>query len=110
MNKWAVISMMGVYTFIIVYGIHHYEAKIKDFKESISDYQRALNLAKHHSNAEHYTHIQLHNHKLQDQVRELDKDNEALQSQLKALKSQLAGDERTLQYESYIYKSNTWNT
>lgn len=45
-NEAFVIVIMGFYTLAIVYGIHHYEAKIKDLKESIGDYQRALNIAR----------------------------------------------------------------
>jgi hypothetical protein len=82
---------IGIYTFIIVLTVHRYEAAIKQYKESIEDYKRALNLAKHHSNAEHYTYLQLENKKLKGDI-----------AQLKAGNSEI-------QYESSIYKSNTWN-
>lgn len=109
MNKWGVISIMGIYTLVIVYGIHYYEAKLKDLNGAISDYKRALEISKHHSNAHHYTQLQLDNKELRNQIVGIDKDNQALQVQLKALKSQLAGNERTLQYESYMYKNNSWD-
>ncbi len=40
----------------------------------------------------------------------LDDDNNVLKVQINALKAQLAGDTKEIQYESSIYKSNTWDT
>lgn len=86
----------GFLTLVIVGGIHYYEDKLKDYKLSISDYKRALNLSRSYSNADHYTQLQL--------------DNSALQKQVRVLKAQLAGDSQGIQYESSIYKSNTWES
>ena len=99
----ALITYIAFLTLFIVYGIHHYEDKLKDAKGSISDYRRALSLAKSTSNAEHYTHLQLENKRLIQEVElyksayesehnaihyELE-NNEALQNQVKILKEQL---------------------
>jgi len=94
-------------TFVIVYGIHHYEAKIKDYKESISDYTRALNIAKHHSNAQHYTWLQLENQKLNSE-------NEALQVKIKGSQEELGwyrnkAKPDDIQYESSAYKAPVWD-
>jgi hypothetical protein len=94
------IGYMAFLTFVIVAGIHSYEAKLKECRNSISDYKRALNLARTHSNADHYTWLQLEN-------ANLNKDNEALQMQIKMLKTQMAGD---FQYESHVYKNKTWES
>ena len=101
--------VMGIYTFIIVYGIHHYEAKIKDLQAAISDYQRALNIARNKPSDGHYTYLQLENNRQKDQIRTLDLDNELLKKQNKELKAQLAGDQQ-IQYEFSTYKSNTWES
>jgi hypothetical protein len=113
-NKLVVLFTMLPYTAFILWGIHHYEAKIKSYKESIGDYKRALNLAKHHSNAEHYTHLQLTNQSLSKTVRELDTANYLLQQEVKALKGKVvefqAGESQGMQYESSIYKNNQWES
>ena len=113
MNKWYLVSIVGIYTFSIVFTIHKYEAAIKQYKDSINDYKRALSMAKHpSSNAEHYRSIcayrlQIENKKLKeteaywsnmyhqvikqaaDNRRELDEVNESLILQLKSLKKEL---------------------
>lgn len=82
---------VGIYTFIIVFTIHRYEALCKEYKESIEDYKRALNLSRTYSNAEHYTQLQLQNKELIKQIQEL-----------------WAGSEK-IQYEHNTYKSNISN-
>ena len=97
-----IVSIMTIYSLIIVIGIHRYEARIKDYKGSISDYKRALSLSKHHSNATHYTQIQLENHDLRNVVRDLDEANKLLQKQIRQLKVSLV--EPRFQYESDMWK------
>jgi multidrug resistance efflux pump len=101
------IALLLVYTafltFVIVYGIHHYEAKIKDHKASIDDYRRALSLSKHHSNTEHYTQLQLDNASMRKSLSDLDTANYLLQEQVRQLKVSLA-ESRPLQYESSRYE------
>jgi len=75
---------------------------MKDIKESIGDYKRALSLSKHHSNATHYTHIQLENADLRNVVRDLDEANKLLQEQIRQLKVSLV--ESPVQYESDMWK------
>ena len=105
--------IMGIYSLGIIYCIHHYEAKVKSYKDSIEDYKRALNIAKHNSNAEHYTYLQIENHKLKKDMQYLSDANDHLQAQNKTLKTHnqelmnLAGDESKIQYEYSTYKSNT---
>ena len=60
----------GFLSLFIVAGIHHYEAKVKGYQESIGDYKRALSIAKHPSNAEHYTYLQLENKRLNKELTE----------------------------------------
>jgi hypothetical protein len=113
-NKLVVVLTMLPYTACILWGIHHYEAKIKSYKESIGDYKRALNLAKSNSNAQHYTHLQLTNQSLSKTVQDLDTANYLLQQEVKALRGKVvefkAGESQGMQYESNIYKSNLWES
>jgi uncharacterized membrane protein len=82
-TEWLIISIMGIYTFIIVYGIHSYEAKLR----------RAENVSKNpYSNAEHYTHLQLSNDTYRKEIYALDAENKTLQmmnSNLKMENSEL---------------------
>ena len=111
----GLIIYTGFLTLLIVGGIHSYEAKVKSYKDSIEDYKRALNIAKHHSNAEHYTHLQIENHKLKKDMQYLSDANDHLQAQNKTLKTHnqeltnLAGSQ-DIQYEHSTYKSNTWDS
>ena len=91
----GLITYIGFITFVMVYGIHYYEDKLKHFKKP--------------SNAEHYTHLQLQNISLRQQMQQLDADNALLTRLNKELKSQLAGDSKEIQYESNTYKDNTWD-
>ena len=50
---------MGIYTFALIYTIHKYEASIKQYKETIGDYKRALNLSKNQQKDDHYIWLQL---------------------------------------------------
>lgn len=102
MNK-NLLVYTGLLSLFIVYTIHKYEAAIKQYKDSISDYKRALSLAKNQDNATHYTWLQLEN-------KNLNQDNDALQVQIKSLKAQLAGDESKIQYEHSTYKSNKYDS
>jgi hypothetical protein len=92
----------GLLTLFTIYTIHKYEDAIKQYKDSISDYQRALNYAKNTPNAQHYTWLQLENTRLNE-------DNNALQIQIKSLKQDLAGEQR-IQYESSTYKNSQWES
>ena len=103
--KFVAIAYMAFLTFVIVAGIHNYEAKLKEHKASIEDYKRALNLAKHYSNADHYTQLQIQNKSLIEQVRDLDQTNQLLIKLNKDLSQKMAGD---FQYESSVYKSSAW--
>lgn len=94
-------------TFVIVCGIHHYEAKVKDYKGSISDYKRALDLSKNNSNATHYTWLQLENKKLNSE-------NDALQVKTNGMQEELGwyrnnAKPEDIQYESSTYKSSVWD-
>jgi hypothetical protein len=76
------ISIMGIYTIIIVWGIHHYEAKLKralhwlseleeDHFQTFNAYCNMSELARQYrsySNAEHYTQLQLENQTLKAQI------------------------------------------
>lgn len=91
----------------IIYAIHHYEAKVKDYKGSISNYKRALDIYKNNSNAERYAWLQSKN-------QALDSENNALQAKINGMQEELGylrnvKNESGIQYESYMYKSNTWN-
>jgi hypothetical protein len=86
------LSIMLPYTLMIVIGIHYYEARLK--REAKIWANKFENLASSFRN----------------DIKNIDIDNEALKRQVLALKSQLAGDPREIQYESSIYKSNTWDT
>lgn len=57
-NEALLISIMGIYTVIIVWGIHHYEAKLRKIEVKKDPY----------SNAEHYTHLQLENQNLKQEL------------------------------------------
>ena len=98
--------VMGIYTLGIIYTIHHYEEAIKQHKGSISDYKRALNISK---GRDHDAYLQLERQKLLSDMSSLDEQNKVLQNQIEMLKTKLAGDDSKIQYESHIYKSNTWN-
>ena len=77
---------------MIVIGIHYYEARLK--REAKIWANRFENLASSFRN----------------DIKNIDIDNEALKRQVLALKSQLAGDTKEIQYESSTYKNNTWDT
>jgi len=94
-------------TFVIVYGIHNYEAKIKDYKASIEDYKRALNIARNHSNAAHYTQLQLENASMRKSLYELDLDNHTLKLQLAQSRQELL-ESRPIQYESSIWQNSVY--
>lgn len=70
------IFVVGLYSFSLVYLIHKYEDQIKEYKDSINDYKRALSLSKN----DHYTHLQLENSALQQQVNALKLENSALRA------------------------------
>lgn len=103
------IVLLGFYTLLMVGGIHYYEAKIKDLRAAISDYQRALNITRNKPVDSHYAYLQLENKKQKDQIRALDIENDLLQKQIKKLKAQLAGDQK-IQYEYTSYKPDTWES
>jgi len=63
--------VMGIYTIGLIYTIHHYEEAVKQYKDSIHDYKRALMYARNST-----------------QVSSLDKQNKILQNQLEMLKLQ----------------------
>lgn len=86
-----VIIGMAFYTLLIVFGIHCYEAKIKNLNSEIE------------------THVQSHQNSV-DIINELDIYNKILQDQIKELKAQLAGEAKDFQYESSAYKSNTYTS
>jgi len=112
-NKLIIVLTMLPYTAFIIWGIHHYEDKIKSYKESIGDYKRALNLTKSNSIAQHYTHLQLTNQSLSKTVQELDTANYLLQKEVKDLRSKVvelkAGESQEMQYESSIYKNKNFD-
>ena len=72
MNNATLLTILAFYTLIVVGGIHYYEDKIKDLNNAIGDYQRAINLLKSHSNAEHYTQLQIHNQELLKRITKLE--------------------------------------
>jgi len=94
-------------TLVIVYGIHHYEDKIKDYRASIGDYKKALDISKMHSNAQHYTQLQLENQQLRKSIYELDLDNTMLKQQLAQSKQALL-ESRPIQYESSVWQNNMY--
>jgi len=67
----GLIIAIGIYTAIIFVGIHYYEEKLDDYKNAISDYKRALDLSKTHSNAYHYAFLQLENTRLKEEIKKL---------------------------------------
>ena len=94
----AVILTMIPYTLMIVIGIHHYEARIKNLNAEIEWlYNRVFKNKP--SNAQHYTQIQLENHDLRNTIQELDIANNLLQAQNKQLKESLV-ESRPIEYES----------
>ena len=123
-KKLTLIAIMGIYTFALIYTIHKYEESIKQYKGAIEDYKRALKYAKNGDVSSHTTYLQLDNQKLKKEIQILQsaaihearhmeilsRDNDALQVQIKDLKSQIAGDESKIQYESSTYKSNTYTS
>jgi hypothetical protein len=94
----ALFIYAGMISLFIIGTIHHYEAKVQNLKEAISDYQRAIKLSKTYSNAEHYTHLQL--------------DNKALQQSIRSLKDEIASlrNAQPIQYESSKWTGNTETT
>jgi len=63
--------VMGIYTIGLIYTIHHYEAAVKQYRDAIEDYRRALTYAKNST-----------------QVSSLDAQNKILQNQVEMLKLQ----------------------
>ena len=89
----------GLCTLGYVATVHYYDGLLKSYKGAIGDYQRALSLARN-----------------SPQVALLDEQNKALQSELNALKKDLAGHQVPLQYEHSEYNPtnttpyvNPWN-
>jgi uncharacterized protein YlxW (UPF0749 family) len=104
----SLLVYISILTFTIVYGIHKYEAKIKDYKGSISDYRRALSLSKDNSySQQHYTQLQLDNSNMRKSLFDLDTANNLLQEQVRQLKVSLA-ESRRPEFESSIYQSHIW--
>ena len=62
--------LMGGYTALILAGIYGYEGKLRDLRNAISDYKRALDLSHKNMNNSHYTALQLENIDLRKQVRD----------------------------------------
>lgn len=119
--------ILGTYTIIILWSILSYEAKIKDLKESISDYKRAIDYAKNRQDNSHYTYLQLENQRLRRDMEYLSQANDHLQSHNYKLKmdnqdlkagtygqykgySITGGKFEDIQYESSVYKNNLWHT
>jgi len=71
--------------------IHYYEDKMKKL-ESLKN---------------HYVELIQNQAKI---IESVDVANNSLISQNKQLKAQLAGDSKGIQYESSVYKSNTWES
>jgi hypothetical protein len=77
-----ILGLLGIYTFAMVWGIHHYEAKLRkvlhwlseleeDHFQTFNAYCNMSELVrqyKSYSNAEHYTHLQLENAALKAQI------------------------------------------
>ena len=80
----VILVVMGIYTFALIYTIHKYEASIKQYKEAIGDYKRALSI----KNNDHYAYLQVQNLNLQKSINELDGQNKVLQNQIEMLKLQ----------------------
>jgi len=80
----VILLVMGIYTFALVYTIHKYEASIKQYKETIGDYKRALSL----KNNDHYAYLQVQNLNLRKSITTLDEQNKVLQNQIEMLKLQ----------------------
>lgn len=97
--------VMGIYTFALIYTIHKYEASIKQYKDSVEDYKRALNIAKGSNSGNHYAWLQLEN-------KSLNSDNEALQAKIKSMQEELGyfRNQAGIQYESHTYKNNTYDS
>lgn len=104
MNK-GLLVYTGLLTLFTIYTIHKYEAAIKQYKDSISDYKRALSLAKNNDHATHYTWLQLEN-------KNLNKDNEALQAKIDGMQEELGyfRNKAGIEYESHTYKNNTYDS
>ena len=92
--KITLIIYLGFISLFCVGLIYYYEDKVRDLKGALSDYERALRLAKSHSNADHYTYLQLDNNALQVQVKELKAENAYLRNA------------QPIQYESSAYNDN----
>lgn len=102
------ISIMTIYTMIIIIGLNRYESRIKDYKASISDYKRALSLSRDNGySQQHYTQLQIENQSLRKSLYELDKDNDMLKRQLAQVRLELL-ESRPLQNESSVYQSHIY--
>jgi hypothetical protein len=106
MNK-SLLVYTGLLSLFTIYTIHKYEASIKQYKDSIEDYKRALNIAKNNDVARHYTWLQLEN-------KNLNQDNDALQAKINGMQEELGylrnvKGEAGIQYESSTYNSNKWD-
>lgn len=97
MTNPLLLTYTGFLTLFIVGLIYYYEDKVRDLKDAISDYKRALSLSKTNTSTDHYTYLQLDNNALQVQVKELKAENAYLRNA------------QSIQYESNAYKANTWD-
>ena len=99
------ITIMTIYTMIIIVGLNRYESRIKDYKASISDYKRALSLSRNNNYSQtHYTQLQIENQSLRKSLYELDRDNDMLKRQLAQVRLELL-ESRPLQNESSSWDS-----
>jgi hypothetical protein len=96
-----IVSIITIYSLIIVIGIHRYESRIKNLNAEIEWLYDKVFKNKP-SNAQHYTQIQLENADLRNVTKDLDEANKLLQEQIKQLKVSLV--ESPLQYESDMWK------
>lgn len=128
----------GIYTIIILSGIYYYEDKLRDLREAIEDYKRALKISKRPSD-DHYAYLQLENQKLKQDMQYLSDANDHLQAENKSLRidnqdlkagtygrfkgysigvnhpiampyAERVDNFKDMQYESSVWKSSQWES
>lgn len=133
MNNTTLIVLLGFYTLLLIGGIYYYEDKYsrldKDYKdleheffEVYTAYTRILEQSDIYQDAYNLEHSAIHhqmeineelnanNDDLREIISQLDKDNLALESQLKHLKGEIAAyrNVQPKQYEYSAWSQSTW--
>lgn len=74
-----ILLLLGTTIYFASFSLYYYK-RSNDLKDAIGDYKRALNISRHHSNADHYTQLQLERTDMLRRITNLESENSELRS------------------------------